>query len=227
MLFFKAIIGVLAQVLFFGLLLLLPARTWFWEDANIFLLCYLVMVIPAAIYQCLYYPKSIEARLITSSSNQPKEDKLALLTVILGIMGFFVFIPIDVFHLMIFLPPSFTIKFFGLGIAALGFAIMFTAQAQNAYAEPIVEIQEDRGQVLIDTGLYAHVRHPMYSGSLIFFSGVALWLGSIFTATFGAVLLMLVFLPRIFIEEKTLKNGLKGYEDYMKRVRSRIIPKLF
>ena len=227
MLFFKAIIGVLAQVLFFGLLLLLPARTWFWEDANIFLLCYLVMVIPAAIYQCLYYPKSIEARLITSSSNQPKEDKLALLTVILGIMGFFVFIPIDVFHLMIFLPPSFAIKFFGLGIAALGFAIMFTAQAQNAYAEPIVEIQEDRGQVLIDTGLYAHVRHPMYSGSLIFFSGVALWLGSIFTATFGAVLLMLVFLPRIFIEEKTLKNGLKGYEDYMKRVRPRIIPKLF
>ena len=227
MLFFKAIIGVLAQVLFFGLLLILPARTWFWDDANIFLLCYLVMVIPAAIYQCLYYPKSIEARLITSSSNQPKEDKLALLIVILGIMGFFVFIPIDVFHLMIFLPPSFAIKFFGLGIAALGFAIMFTAQAQNAYAEPIVEIQEDRGQVLIDTGLYAHVRHPMYSGSLIFFSGVALWLGSIFTATFGAVLLMLVFLPRIFIEEKTLKNGLKGYEDYMKRVRPRIIPKLF
>ena len=227
MLFFKAIIGVLAQVLFFGLLLLLPARTWFWEAANIFLLCYLVMVIPAAIYQCLYYPKSIEARLITSSSNQPKEDKLALLIVILGVMGFLVFIPIDVFHLMIFLPPSFAIKFFGLGIAALGFAIMFTAQAQNAYAEPIVEIQEDRGQVLIDTGLYAHIRHPMYSGSLIFFSGVALWLGSIFTATFGAVLLMLVFLPRIFIEEKTLKNGLKGYEDYMKRVRSRIIPKLF
>ena len=227
MLFFKAIIGVLAQVLFFGLLLLLPARTWFWEDANIFLLCYLVMVIPAAIYQCLYYPKSIEARLITSSSNQPKEDKLALLIVILGVMGFFVFIPIDVFHLMIFLPPSFAIKFFGLGIAALGFAIIFTAQAQNAYAEPIVEIQEGRGQVLIDTGLYAYVRHPMYSGALIFFPGVALWLGSIFTATFGAVLLMLVFLPRIFIEEKTLKNGLKGYEDYMKRVRSRIIPKLF
>lgn len=67
----------------------------------------------------------------------------------------------------------------------------------------------------------------MYSGGLIFFSGVALWLGSIFTATFGAVFLMLVFLPRIFIEEKTLKNGLKGYEDYMKRVRPRIIPKLF
>ena len=227
MLFFKAIIGVLAQVLFFGLLLLLPARTWFWEDANIFLLCYLVMVIPAAIYQCLYYPKSIEARLITASSNQPKEDKLALLTVILGIMGFFVFIPIDVFHLTIFLPPSFAIKFLGLGMAVLGFAIIFIAQAQNAYAEPIVEIQEDRGQVLIDTGLYAHVRHPMYSGGLIFFSGAALWLGSIFTATFGAVLLILVFLPRVFIEEKTLKNGLKGYEDYMKRVRSRIIPKLF
>jgi protein-S-isoprenylcysteine O-methyltransferase Ste14 len=67
----------------------------------------------------------------------------------------------------------------------------------------------------------------MYSGALIFFSGAALWLGSIFTATFGAALLMLVFLPRVFIEEKTLKNGLKGYEDYMKRVKSRIIPKLF
>ena len=98
---------------------------------------------------------------------------------------------------------------------------------QNEFAQPIVNVQEDRGHVLVDSGLYASVRHPMYSFYLTAMSGMALWLGSIFTATVGTLLLLLALLPRILVEEDTLKNDLDGYADYMERVPYRLIPKVF
>jgi hypothetical protein len=44
------------------------------------------------------------------------------------------------------------------------------------FAIPIVEDQTDRAQVLVETGLYARLRHPMYLGILLFHAGLALWL---------------------------------------------------
>ena len=41
------------------------------------------------------------------------------------------------------------------------YAMIVAVFAQNSYASRVVEIQE--GQQLIDTGLYAIIRHPMYS----------------------------------------------------------------
>jgi len=37
-------------------------------------------------------------------------------------------------------------------------------------------------------------------------------------------MVMLGFLPRILIEEVTLRQELDGYDDYMRRVRWRLIP---
>lgn len=227
MLILKTIAAILLQVALLGLLLLLPADSWLWRDAIIFLLFYVVLVTPFAIYLCVYYPEGIKARFDFSSSNQPTADRLATLVLVLSAIVFFVFTSVDVFDLTIFPPPSFAIKLLGLGLSALGLILTLVVKAQNAYAKPIVDIQKNKGQVLIDTGLYAHVRHPMYTGVLLVLSGMALWLGSIFTAIFGTVLFFLAFLPRIFIEEKTLKNDLRGYEDYMQRVKYRMIPKLF
>ena len=34
----------------------------------------------------------------------------------------------------------------------------------NEFAETTVNIQEERGQKVIDTGIYSKVRHPMYTG---------------------------------------------------------------
>ena len=94
---------------------------------------------------------------------------------------------------------------------------------QNAFATPIVKDQSDRGQVLIDSGLYGVVRHPFYLGILLFFLGLALWLESYASA--AALLLPLATLiARITVEEKTLREMLEGYEEYTKRVRFRLVP---
>jgi protein-S-isoprenylcysteine O-methyltransferase Ste14 len=92
---------------------------------------------------------------------------------------------------------------------------------ENAWLSRTVEVQE--GQVVVDSGLYGVVRHPMYSASVLLFFSMPLVLNSIFS-----FLVMLVYIPiiseRIRNEEKLLKEELPGYAEYMERVRYRLIP---
>ena len=48
-----------------------------------------------------------------------------------------------------------------------GYGMFLSVMNQNRYASRVVEIQE--GQRLIDSGLYAVVRHPMYLGGILAF----------------------------------------------------------
>ena len=65
-----------------------------------------------------------------------------------------------------------------LGIVALnvGVWIMNLAMLENAHASKILDINQD--QALIDTGPYASVRHPLYSGGILMALTVPIALGS-------------------------------------------------
>ena len=92
---------------------------------------------------------------------------------------------------------------------------------ENAYLSRTIEVQQ--GQKVIDTGLYAIVRHPMYSATVVLFLSMALVLGSL-----PSFVIMLVYIPlivkRIKNEEKVLMQGLAGYDEYCMRVRYRLLP---
>jgi protein-S-isoprenylcysteine O-methyltransferase Ste14 len=105
--------------------------------------------------------------------------------------------------------------------------VVAKAQNQNDFIEPVVEIQTDRGHKIIDSGLYAYVRHPMYSGFLLFFLGMALWLGSIFSALFLTITLFLLLAYRIQSEEETLQNEFDEYMGYKEKVKAKLIPGIF
>ena len=65
------------------------------------------------------------------------------------------------------------------GILLLGGSFpFFRAFTDNTYASQLVRIQTERGQHVIDTGVYRFVRHPMYLGASLAFVGAALLLGS-------------------------------------------------
>ena len=66
------------------------------------------------------------------------------------------------------------------GILLLGGSFpFFRAFTDNTFASQLVRIQTERGQHVIDTGVYGFVRHPMYLGASLVFFGGALLLGSI------------------------------------------------
>ncbi len=110
------------------------------------------------------------------------------------------------------------------GILLLGGSFfMLRALADNTYASQLVRIQAERGQHVVDTGVYGFVRHPMYLGGTLMFLGGPLLLGSVCgllvaLATIGFLVL------RIFGEEKLLARDLEGYRAYCEKVRYRLLP---
>ena len=97
---------------------------------------------------------------------------------------------------------------------------------ENTFAAPVVKVQAARAHHVVSTGPYAFVRHPMYSGMMLFFVGVPLLLGSWWGLVIAPVFFLL-FAIRTRIEERELMRGLPGYADYAARVRYRLLPGLF
>lgn len=106
----------------------------------------------------------------------------------------------------------------------LSYIFTIVVLKQNSYASRIIEIQEH--QKVIDYGLYSQVRHPMYLFSSIVFLCTPLVLGS-FYALIPMVFYPVILVIRLKNEEEVLKKGLIGYEEYMKKVRYRLIPYLW
>lgn len=106
------------------------------------------------------------------------------------------------------------------------FVVLFAALAENTFAAPVVKIQKERGQKVISTGVYAIVRHPMYLGGTLLFAGAPLLLGSIYGLAAGVLLTVIIALRSVG-EEKMLARELDGYDNYMKRVKWRLIPFVF
>jgi protein-S-isoprenylcysteine O-methyltransferase Ste14 len=93
----------------------------------------------------------------------------------------------------------------------------------NAYLSSQSRLQNDRGQVVVQEGLYRFVRHPMYLGVIAGFVGLALVLSSLWGMIPGAVIVGL-FVYRTFREDRMLKDGLPGYPEYAEKVRYRLLP---
>jgi protein-S-isoprenylcysteine O-methyltransferase Ste14 len=111
----------------------------------------------------------------------------------------------------------------GYTLLIAGLAGMTRAQAVNKFFEASVRIQTDRGHTVIDTGPYAVVRHPGYAAGYLLFVGMPLALGSVW-ALVPVFLLCPLLVLRTVWEDRMLREGLAGYQEYAQRVRYRLVP---
>lgn len=220
----RGLFGGLFQVALFGVLLLVPAGTWQWTRAIQFLTAYGVILLLSIVALGLLAPASLEARLqAPADRSQPVGDRIATALIILTVAAWFIFIPIDVFRLRLLPLPSLGVSVLGAIVGACGYGVTFVVLLQNAYAAPIVKDQTERGQHLIETGLYGYIRHPFYLGMLIMFVGIALWLES-YAAALAVIVVFAALVLRVNVEERSLRDTLPGYAAYTERVPHRIIP---
>lgn len=121
--------------------------------------------------------------------------------------------------------PVFPIVLHYLGaFLFLAGSFLFTwAMVSNRYFSTLVRLQFDRGHVVETGGPYRFVRHPGYTGYIIFSTGGQLLLGS-WVAQIPVLVCCLLFILRTYLEDNTLKKELPGYEDYAARVRYRLLP---
>ena len=103
----------------------------------------------------------------------------------------------------------------------VGYVLYAEVMRENAYLSRTVKVEE--GQTVISTGLYAVVRHPMYTASTVMFLALPLILGSWY-ALIPFALYPVIMIVRIRGEEKLLTAELAGYEEYTRKVRYRLIP---
>jgi protein-S-isoprenylcysteine O-methyltransferase Ste14 len=122
------------------------------------------------------------------------------------------------------LPPA--IHAAGFVTMALGAALAFRAMIENRFFASTVRIQTDRGHAVISTGPYAWVRHPGYTGVLLFTIGTPALLGSEWAAVPSAITFV-VLIVRTMLEDRTLQAELDGYREYASRVRWKLVPGLW
>ena len=102
-----------------------------------------------------------------------------------------------------------------------GYGMYMEVIRENKFLSRTIEVQEN--QKVIDTGLYAMVRHPMYLASILMFLAMPLVLGS----KIGFLIFALypfALVKRIKNEEDVLEKELDGYTEYKKKVKYRLIP---
>lgn len=108
-------------------------------------------------------------------------------------------------------------------VLPLAGGLIWWASSVNTYLSRWVRIQDDRGQQAVSAGPYRWVRHPMYVGVILFVLSIPLLLGSNW-ALVPAGLIVMVFVLRTALEDRTLQEELPGYREYAHSVRYRLLP---
>lgn len=219
-LLFSALTKLLCGLVMVAGLLFLPAGTWHYFYAWLFIILLFVPMLLLGVWLYCCQPVLLSKRL----GNKEKEQQQKSVVALSGLMfiGGFIVCGFDHRWGWSHVPT------WGVVIASvvflLGYALYVEVMRENAYISRTVELQE--GQKLIDIGLYGIVRHPMYTATILMFLAMPIVLGSLWA------LLIFMFYPvlmvlRIQNEEQVLSAGLLGYIDYQQRVRWRLIPGLW
>lgn len=221
----KLLLQNLIWIVAMGALLFVPAGTLHWPAAWVFLGTIAILGVSCGLWLARTDPALLAERMHPMmQSGQPLADKIFMLAFGLVALSWFLVIGFDQRMHASHVPTALQALGLAMLLGSVGF-IMWVMH-ENSFAAPVVKLQTERGHRVVSTGPYAWVRHPMYSGSVLFFVGAPLLLGS----WWGVAMLPLfiaLFAIRAGIEERALIAGLPGYADYATRVRYRLLPGLW
>jgi protein-S-isoprenylcysteine O-methyltransferase Ste14 len=216
----KAFRSLLSLLLFMAALLFIPAWTFNYWQAWIFLAAFFASSLAITLYLMKKDPQLLKRRL----TGGPRSEKQATQKIIMSItfVGFnslLVFSAFDHRFAWSHLPSYAALA--GDLLILLGYLAVFFVFKENTFSSATIELSP--GQKVISTGPYALLRHPMYAGALVLLTGIPIALGS-----WWGLLVLFPIMPaliwRLLDEEKFLAKNLPGYVEYQKKVRYRLIP---
>jgi len=216
----QAVVTGLIGLVVFGLLLFLPAWTFNYWQAWVFIAIFTLSTSVPSIYLGLKNPAALQRRMQGGPAGETRTvQKMLVSGLFLLLPAVLVFCAFD--HRFGWSPVPTAVTVVGDAMVAIGLVIAMLVVIQNSYAAANVTVEA--GQKVITTGLYGFVRHPLYVGALIMMVGIPLALDS----WWGLVSLIpgvIVLVLRILDEEKMLKQELGGYSEYIQKVHYRLVP---
>jgi protein-S-isoprenylcysteine O-methyltransferase Ste14 len=102
------------------------------------------------------------------------------------------------------------------GVVVVVLAVRALGPAVTPYPAPSVRAK------LAEQGLYRFVRHPIYLGGILFFTGISLDASPLALA--GTAVLTGLWALKARVEERFLTARYPGYEEYRRRTRYRLLP---
>ncbi|MGD0473402.1 MAG: isoprenylcysteine carboxylmethyltransferase family protein [Candidatus Velthaea sp.] len=220
----QILLRTLFAVTLYGLLLFVPAWTLDWWRAWVLLALIFAGMIATRLWAFGADQTLLEERRKPPlQQGQPLADKVLVIGFVIVFPAYIAFLPLDVFHFHVFGKPPIGVSSLGLVLACGGWCVISLAFRENAFAAAIVKPQEERGQTVVDSGIYGVIRHPLYAGVVLALVGVALWLESTAGALLSIVPIAMIVM-RIVVEENFLRRRLSGYDAYARRVERRLIP---
>ncbi len=212
-----------AWIVFMGVLLFWPAGDWLWPQAWAFLALFTICSILFCVWLWRKDRALLESRVGSLvQRGQSNWDKVFMATILMCWNLWLVLMALDAKRWQTSHVPA-AVEVLGGLLILTGFAATVPVFRANSFAAPVVRVQEERGQRVIDSGPYALVRHPMYAAALLYLLGVPLLLGSWY-GLIGTALIALGISWRAVKEENVLRQELAGYGAYMTRVRWRLVP---
>ena len=213
----NALIKYVAGLVLVGALLFLPAGSFDFPGAWLFIALLFIPMFLIGIVLFIKSPQLLEKRL-----NNKEKDKAQK-----GVVGFsglmfligFVLSALDVRFTWSTVP--FWVTVVASALFLFGYAMYAEVMRENSYLSRTVEVQKD--QKVISTGLYGIVRHPMYLATLLMFLPLPLIFGS-FWGLIPFMFYPIVIVIRILNEEKVLTYSLKGYAEYKTKIKYRLVP---
>ncbi len=216
-LFWNAILKFTLGVLMVGLLVFVPAGTLAYPQGWLFLGILFVPMFLAGIVMMAKNPQLLRKRL-KAKEQQGDQRRIIKLSGLMFLAGF-VLAGLSFRFSWLLLPRWVS---YAASVVFLGAYLLYAeVLRENTYLSRTIEVQ--KGQKVIDTGLYGIVRHPMYSATMLLFLSMPLVLGSLLS--FGVFLCYPVLIAqRIRGEEQLLEAELPGYAEYRKKVKYRLLP---
>ena len=213
----SALTKYLVGVVMVGALVMLPAGSVEYWQGWLFMAVLFIPIFIAGVVMLVRSPELLEKRL--SAKERASEQSLVVKLSGLLFVAVFVIAGFNWRYGWCMLPEWAVWSAVVLFLA--GYMLYAEVLRENVYLSRTIEVQA--GQKVIDTGLYAVVRHPMYTATILLFLAMPLVLSS--PLSFALMLLYIpLIIKRIKHEEALLERELEGYSDYMHRVKYRLIP---
>jgi protein-S-isoprenylcysteine O-methyltransferase Ste14 len=219
----KTLVGLLLLLLVMAALLFIPAWTLDYWQAWAFLVAYFAASLAISLYLMNADPQLLKRRMSGGPfAEKEAAQKIIMVCTSLGFIGLIVVPALD--HRFAWSRVSLCAVVAGHVLMLLGWLAIFFVFKVNTFASSTIELASDHK--VISTGPYALIRHPMYAGALPLLGGMPIALGS-----WWGVLVMVVIMPaliwRILDEERFLATNLPGYVEYQRKVRYRLIPRVW
>jgi protein-S-isoprenylcysteine O-methyltransferase Ste14 len=211
--------SVLSLVVFMAMLFIPAGTLQFWPGW-LYGFIFAASTTAISVYFLKHDPKLVERRMkVGPAAEQRPAQKIIMAITLAGFILLIVLPGLDYRWHWSYMPPWLVLA--ANVVLVLSFAICFIVLKQNSYAASTIRVEAD--QPVVSTGLYAIVRHPLYSGALLLMLVTPLALGSYWTLLVAFALIP-VLMWRLLDEERFLKQNLPGYADYCRATRFRLIP---